>query len=311
MFDEVRLAQSGVVTLRQLTGCGFTEAAIRAKIKAGKWQRLGWSVYWTFNGPPTRAAQLWAAVLAAGDGAVLSHESAAELCGLIDNCHDPIHVSIPFGRRVSALPGARVHTRRMLPRSQPARLPPRTTVEETVVDLTQAAHSLDDAIGWLARACARRLTTPARLAEAMARRRRLRWRSALEEALDEVATGCHSVLEVRYLRYVERAHNLPVGQRQRHRRSTYSDVEYEEYGLNVELDGRIPHQGDGALRDRRRDNRRVADGLRVLRYGYTDVSVDPCRTAGQVGDALAARGWTGRPERCGPGCTLPPADQQR
>jgi hypothetical protein len=180
-------------------------------------------------------------------------------------------VSIPFGRRVSVQPGVRVHIRRTMPRAQPARVPPRTTVEETVVDLTQTARSLEEAIGWLARACARRLTTPDRLGAVMAARRRLRWRRALRAALDDVAMGCHSLLEVRYLRDVERVHKLPVGCRQRRRWSTYSDVEYEDYGLNVELDGRVPHEGDGALRDRRRDNRRVADGLRVLRYGYADV----------------------------------------
>lgn len=193
-----------------------------------------------------------AAVLAVGDGAVLSHDSAAELWRLTDKPLDPIHVSVPFGRRVSAPSGVRLHRRRTMPRAQPARLPPRTTVEETVVDLTQTARCLDDAIGWLARACAGRLTTPARLAQALAGRRRLRWHAALRAALDDVALGCHSLLEMRYLRRVERAHNLPVGHRQRRRQSTYSDVEYEKYGLNVELDGRVPHEGDGRLRDRRR-----------------------------------------------------------
>jgi hypothetical protein len=163
---------------------------------------------------------------------------------------------------------------------------------------------VDDAIGWLARACARRLTTPSRLAATIAGRRRVRWRRMLCAALDDVALGCHSLLELRYLRDVERAHNLPVGRRQRRRRSTYSDLEYEEYGLNVELGGRIPHSGDGALRDRRRDNRRVADRLRVLRYGFVDVSAHPCATAGQVGEALTAGGWTGKPKCCGPGCKL-------
>ena len=294
-----------MISRQQALRLGLTDAAIRTRLETGKWTWLGWRIYWTFSGPPSRAAQLWAAVLAVGDGAVLSHESAAELCRLIDSPVSVIHVSIPFDRRVRAPAGIRVHRRRAMPGSQPARLPPRTTVEETVVDLAQAARTVDDAIGWLARACARRLTTPSRIATAIAGRRRLRWRPALCVALDDVASGCHSLLELRYLRDVERAHGLPVGCRQRRRRSTYSDVEYEEYGLNVELDGRIPHEGDGAVRDRRRDNCRVADGLRVLRYGYADVSFNPCATAGQTGEALAAGGWTGRPRRCGPLCTLP------
>jgi predicted transcriptional regulator of viral defense system len=170
VFDDLCAAQSGVITRRQLLDCGVSTGAVRAKIRAGQWQRLTRRIYWTFSGPPTRAAQLWAAVLAVGDGAVLSHESAAELCGLIDQPVREVHVGIPSGRRIAAPLGVRLHARRCPPRQQPARLPPRTPVEETVVDLTQTARSLDDAIGWLARACARRLTTPSRLAAVMANR---------------------------------------------------------------------------------------------------------------------------------------------
>jgi very-short-patch-repair endonuclease len=306
VFDDLCSAQSGVITRQQLLNRGVSAGAVRAKIRAGHWQRLSRRVYWTFSGPPTRAAQLWAAVLAAGEGAVLSHESAAELCGLIDQPSSTIHVSVPSNRRVCPLPGVRLHVRRLVPRPHSALQPPRTAVEETVVDLTQLAGTSDDAIAWLARAVARRLTTPERLASTIARRTRLRWREALCTAVEDVAAGCHSLLELRYLRDVERAHRLPTGRRQRRRRSTYSDVEYEDYGLNVELDGRIPHEGDAALRDRRRDNRRVAEGLRVLRYGYSDVSFHPCATAGQVSEALTARGWTGRLYRCGPACQLGP-----
>ena len=297
--------QSGVVSRRQALDCGYTLGAIRANVQSGRWRRLGRGVYWTFSGPPPRSALLWAAVLAVGSGAVLSYESAAELWGLLDRPASLIHVSFPARRRVIPPSGVRIHACRVMPRA--VRQPPRTTVEETVIDLTQTARSVDDAVAWLARACARRLTTPARLAQVIAGRQRVRWRPALCAALEDVASGCHSVLELRYLRNVERAHGLPVGHRQRRRRSTYSDVEYEEYGLNVELDGRIPHSGDGALRDRRRDNRRVADGLRVLRYGYSDVSSNACVTAGQVSGALMVGGWTGKPKRCGPRCRLPAA----
>src|SRR5207248_1748099 len=83
---------------------------------------------------------LWAPVLCAGPEAVLSHESAAETCGLIDAPHDPIHVTLPIARRVSGLPGLVVHnTIRIESARHPIRLTPQTRVEETVVDLTQVA----------------------------------------------------------------------------------------------------------------------------------------------------------------------------
>ena len=45
--------------------------------------------------------------------------------------------------------------------------PPRTTVEETVLDLTQTAKSFDDVCGWVTRAIARELTDETRLHAAM------------------------------------------------------------------------------------------------------------------------------------------------
>ena len=41
--------------------------------------------------------------------------------------------------------------------------PPRTRVEETVLDLTQTAKTFDDVCGWVTRAIARELTDETRL----------------------------------------------------------------------------------------------------------------------------------------------------
>ena len=108
----------------------------------------------------------------------MSHHSAAELCGLTDQPASIIHVSVPPDRRITAPPGVRLHVRRNPPGQRAAPLPPRTNVEDTVVDLTQLASTVDEAIAWLAKACGRRLTTPQRLAGTIAARSRLRWREA-------------------------------------------------------------------------------------------------------------------------------------
>ena len=66
-------------------------------------------VYATFTGIPGRGARLWAAVLSAGPGAVLSYQTAAELHGLADKPTNPIHVTVPRERHVLAAEGVSLH----------------------------------------------------------------------------------------------------------------------------------------------------------------------------------------------------------
>jgi hypothetical protein len=189
----------------------------------------------------------------------------------------------------------------------PARLPPQTRVEETVLDLVDRAGSLDDAVGWVTRALGRRLTTRDKLGAALAQRARLRWRRELTELLSSDLAGLMPVLERRYQREVERRHRLPSGARQvrarRGDRTEYRDVLYEVYGTCVELDGRLAHPGEERWRDIRRDNAVAAGGGVTLRYGWLDITAWPCQTAAEVDRALRSRGFPGaRP--CGPACPV-------
>ena len=156
----------------------------------------------------------------------------------------------------------------------------------------------------MVRAVAARLTTASRLVAAIGGRLRVRWRRELVTLLADVAEGCHSMLELRYLRRVERAHGLPRGQRQHRRGRWYDDVDYAEFGVAVELDGRAAHPAEFAFRDHRRDNAAVLAGSRVLRYGYGDVAHRPCLVAREVATVLRANGWLGHPRGCGPTCPL-------
>jgi hypothetical protein len=302
VFDE----QAGAVTRRQIIEAGLTMETVRAHLRAGRWSRAYPGVYWTFSGPPPRPATLWATLLTAGRGAVLSHETAAELPGLLDAPAETIHVSLPPDRRVRALPGVRLHHRCAAPVAAPARAPARTGVVDTVVDLTQTAGTVDDAISWLVRACGRRLTTPVRLRAGLEARSRLRWREALLTAVADVGAGCHSLLELRYLRDVERPHGLPAGSRQRRRQTgeatAYRDVEYDEFWLIVELDGRAAHLDP--RRDRWRDNAAATQGWSTLRFGWADVNTRGCETAMVVAAALRRAGWPGTPARCGTACRI-------
>ena len=309
MWEQVAAGQHGVLTRSQALAGGLTGAQIERRLRTGRWQRLFGRVYATFSGEPSRHSLLWAVVLRAGPGAVLSHQTAAELVGLTDRPSRPVHVTVPARRRVAPIPGAVVHlSSRVAQARHPTRRPPQTRVEETVLDLTQQARRLDEALGWVAAACGRRLTTAARLRAAMDRRAKLRWRAELTAALGEVAAGCHSLLELRYLRAVERGHGLPTGTRQavtaRRGGRWYDDVRYEEYRTRVELDGRVAHPEEQRPRDRRRDNAGAVAGDSTLRYGWGEVTQSACDVAAEVATVLRRHGWTGVPHPCGPHCLI-------
>jgi len=147
----------------------------------------------------------------------------------------------------------------------------------------------------------RRRTTARRLRQALGARERHPRRRLIEGLLRDVAVGAQSPLEVTYLRDVERAHGLSaLVSRQRPSRDgrAQRDVWYDDFGVVVELDGRLGHTGLGAFRDMDRDNLASLDGLLTLRSGAADLHGRPCSIAAQVARALRQRGWDGCPTRC-------------
>ena len=91
------------------------------------------------------------------------------------------------------------------------REPPRTRLEETVLDLVDTAVSPRKAVDWIATAIRKRMTTPDRLASALAAPKKFSWRRLAESMLLNVADGAESPLELEHLYKVERAHGLPRG----------------------------------------------------------------------------------------------------
>jgi very-short-patch-repair endonuclease len=289
---------------------GMTRHAVYARLASGRWQRLHAGVYVAYSGPVARESQLWAAVLGARPGAMLCHQTAADLHGLVDGrTGGAIHVMAPHGRAVAPMRGVVVHyARRADAVRHPALDPPRTRLEETVLDLAEAERTATAAISWMLGACASRRTTPDRLLAAMEARPWMRRRKILLAALGDARLGVQSILEHGHLHRVERAHGLPEGTRQRRIQaggsSRYEDVRYEEYGVVVELDGQAAHPDGERWRDTRRDNAGAAKGLITLRYTYADVMERPCEVADEIVRTLRVRGYTGVPNRCGPSCVL-------
>ena len=300
--------QRGVLTRAQALDAGLTGKAIEVKLRSGRWQRLQTGVYATFSGEPPRDSWLWA-VLRAGPGAALSHQTAAELYGLLTVPAPVIHVTVPGSRRIRRPPGMVVHYSGRLGRSRhPMLTPPRTRIEDTVLDLIEVSPSLDDAVSLVLRASASRRTKPERILAAMQRRARMPRRTALLQALGAAEDGAHSLLEFRYITRVERPHGLPPPRRQnpvrRSGRSQYQDLSYDDHALVVELDGREAHPEWFRWADIRRDNANAATGQVTLRYGWDDVAERPCQTALEIAATLREHGWTGALRRCGSRCLV-------
>jgi hypothetical protein len=117
------------------------------------------------------------------------------------------------------------------------------------------------------------------------------------------------VLEFRDHRDVERAHGLPEPDRQvpftaKDGRRGRRDRVYQEYGVVVELDGRLAHPEENRWKDKARDNAAAAARQQSLRYGWAAVTQRPCATAAEVIEVLRHHGWRGRPRPCSPGCPV-------
>lgn len=304
---ELAHSQDGVISRKQALGGGMSADTIEGLLRTGRWRTLRRGVYLVFMGNPSRNANFWAALHRAGSDAVLSHQTAAELFKLTDGRSSSIHITISDKRRIGTPAGVVIHhSNRLAYAVHPSLQPPRTRIEETVLDLVETARTFDTAFGLVSAACQRRLTTSARLADAMTIRTKVRWRDELTEALGAIGGGAQSVLEYRYVRRVERPHGLPTASRQAKlvegARNRYLDNLYDDYGLCVELDGQQAHPDDRRWQDLRRINSITEQGLTVLRYGWTDIARWPCQTSAQIGTVLHNLGWPGQMRSCNPLC---------
>jgi hypothetical protein len=101
-----------VVELTQLVALGMTESGVRKRVAAGRLHRVFRGVYAVGHRRLTKHGLWMAAVLASGDGAVLSHLSAGELLNL-RRSGNIIHVTSPTRSR-KGLKGIRLHQPRVL-----------------------------------------------------------------------------------------------------------------------------------------------------------------------------------------------------
>ena len=305
--EHVLTDQDGVISRRQALAGGMKPSDIARKLRRREWSVVHGGVYVDHTGPLTFQQRAWAAALFSWPAA-LSHDSALRAGdgpGRRGRDEETIHVAVERDRHLVAPDGVEVHRQARLGSRVRWNLgPPRVRCEDAVLDVAADAGSDLDAVAALADACGSRRTTAVRLLEVLSERPRIARRAWLRQVLGDVAEGTCSVLEHGYLTRVERAHGLPLGQRQRSHRhadsALFRDVEYEEAMVIVELDGRLFH---GSFRAREKDMDRDLDAAAIaqcetLRVSYGQVFDRGCQTAFTIGAVLQRRGWTGQPRRC-------------
>jgi hypothetical protein len=310
---KTAFSQAGIIARQQAIRAGMPARAIEWKVRTGEWRRVHAGVYATFTGVLPRTAQLWAAVLRAGEGAMLSHESAGEMQGLVPRPAAAIHVTVPTSRRVRSFSGLVIHLSDVAERlaRYPEGEPPATVVADTVIDLAEACIGVDDVYGWIARALGRDnvAVNVVDLLVVVKSRKKLRWRAEVTEAIVAASEGAHSVLELLWDKNVELPHALPPSRRQMPFRNGsgqvgFRDREYLPFGVIIELDGKESHPNEQRGQDNARDRRASIGNKETLRYGWLETRHEGCQSAVEVIRVLWRRGWCGRPKACSRDCPV-------
>jgi predicted transcriptional regulator of viral defense system len=140
--------QHGVVTNRQLGVLGFSSSAVGRMSGKGLLHRVHRGVYAVGHAGVSDHGRCLAAVAACGAGALLSHDSAAWLWGLVPVCPATPHVTVASRGRSRA--GIRVHHAPSVAEEGRAEFErvPVTPVARTLLDLaaTGAVRRLESAV---------------------------------------------------------------------------------------------------------------------------------------------------------------------
>ncbi|MDT7741292.1 MAG: hypothetical protein QOE59_370 [Actinomycetota bacterium] len=300
------IRQHGVVSRRQLLRHGFTDAAIRANVRARRWVRVHDSVYAVFTGPLSEDARRAAAVLAKWPAA-LSHDTAGEIWNFCKRDPErPIHVTVSYVASGARRAGLVVHRSRAFAYTVVEGLDqPVVAASHTAVDLAVAEPTARHAMATMLHCLTVTSLRPESVRASIDLRRPRRYRDALLGALAYADDGVRSKLEAIYALEVEEAHGLPRGERQLpvevDGTTRYEDIAYRvgDELVIVRLDGHRYHADRATtLVDRRRDLAAELAGRARVVFGYEETAADPCARAREVAAVLRGRGWTGALRAC-------------
>jgi hypothetical protein len=235
----------------------------------------------------------WAAVLALGDGAVLSHGDAASAWDIRRKVAGPIHVTVPGRTGRKRRSGIRVHRPESLPADEVTELDglPITTPARTLLDLAasglrgrplEAALDRAELLGLLDFADLRRLL------ERYPGRPGTPSLTAVLSRYDAGEVDTRSVLEELVLELCD-AHGLPRPHVNSVIEGKVRDFHWPRSRLVVEADSYTWHRSPSALNeDRERDVTLALAGYRCLRFTWEQVTQRREYVAGAILRGLGA-----------------------
>ena len=285
---ELAERQHGVVTRAQLLDVGYSRDAIKHRIRRGRLHGRARGVYAVGRPEVSRYGEMMTAVLSAGPGAVISHETAAELWALRRRTAGPLHVSVPRPSPRSR-PGTVIHRREILVPGATTRRQgiPVTSVALTLVDVAVhlAPRHLEAAVNM---ADSQDLLGPDELRRALDPHPGVPGVAILRELIDEASFRLtDSELERMFLRLVAQT-ALPKPLTQRHHDGYRVDFVWPDPGLVAETDSlryhRTPLQ---QRRDAARDHAHLLGDLESVRFTHFQVAHEPEHVRRTLGRAAA------------------------
>jgi very-short-patch-repair endonuclease len=269
-------AQHGVLTRRDLEGLGFSKMAIEHRIATGRLHLISRGIYAVGRRELTRHGRWMAAVLVCGDGAALSHRSAAELWGIGHEEQGRIDVSVASTSEINRS-GLKVRTRKSLAVENIVRRDgiPVTNPVQTLIDLATELKPmrLERAVN---QADVHDLVDPETLRTALDSHVGEPGVKKLRVMLDRHTFRLSdSDLEILF-RPLARAAALPPPVSKHWVLGFEVDFWFPDLDLVVETDGLRYHRTPAQqARMVKRDQTHTAAGLRVLRFTHWQVAHAP------------------------------------
>jgi hypothetical protein len=290
---EIADVQHGQISLTQLQLIGLSASAVRSRVAAGKLHRVYRGAYSVGHSRVSWQGRYMAAVLACGEGALLSHHPSARLLGLRGPA-GRMDVTIP-GRLVR-IPGIDSHRTRWIdPRDAiVADGIPCTSIARTIFDLADAEGNQRRTQRDIDRAEQLRVfdlrDVQRVLAHAPGRRGARVVRSVLAAVTEPAIT--RSEIEERMFAIAARiglprprVNHVIVFEDGTH---VEGDFVWLEAKLIIETDGWESHGTRRAFAyDRRRDRRLGLAGWRVHRFTWHEIVYEPERVASELEGLLA------------------------
>ena len=264
--------QHGVVSGAQLQALGLGRGAIARRVQAGRLHRLHRGVYAVGHRRLTRQGRWMAAVLACGEGAALSHRSAAALWGIRRAAGDTVDISVPGRAGRARHAGIVVH--------RPRSLTDADRTERDAIPATTPARTLADLAAILTPPQLERAVTATeelRLFDLHAVAAAARGRpgsAALTRVLAAWTTVevTRSELEDRFLALCH-DHGLPRPGVNGLVHGYEVDFHWPAQRLVAEADSRRHHATRAAFEtDRARDADLLVAGYRVVRFTYAQIT---------------------------------------